>query len=152
VPRRKGTTRLRPPYSSVGFTITMLINTLALLALLVSIYLVSGQFDGRVEFEFTRTPHDCGHECVNGACSFKGCNSRTGLARCPGGACSFEGCEDAECSGGTCEFTECTGGSCDGGSCSFRKHRNTLKKGYCSGDSCTLDGEEWPTFVSHLTI
>jgi hypothetical protein len=124
-------------------------------ALFFLIALVVAQ-QGRVEFDFVRTPKSCDHECVHGACSYSGCHSGSDSdyepVSCPGGACRFEDCDDALCSGGGCEYVRCNGGRCDGGGCNFIHPKNTLAAGYCNGESCKLNGKDHPNFRHYLSV
>lgn len=128
----------------------------ALCLTLAFMVVVSGQQDGRVEFDFIRTPKSCDHECVHGACSFTRCHSDRSSdyepASCPGGACRFEDCDDALCSGGGCEYVRSKGGICDGGGCNFIEPKRTLTTGYCNGDGCKLNGRDHPTFRHYLSV
>ena len=90
----------------------------------------------------------CDTVCSSGACKFVDCNDDEIVAKCPGGGCHFERCSKPSCEGGNCVFIDCTMAVCDGGACNFIEPKESLRSGYCPGDSCTLDGIPHPNMAS----
>jgi hypothetical protein len=101
-------------------------------------------------FEFSRIPTSCNKKnCPRGACEYTDCEE---TVSCLGGGCKFIRCNDAVCEGGSCVFDQSWYGKCPGGGCDFVQSPHSLRKGYCDGQSCTLNGREHPDFIEFLTI
>jgi hypothetical protein len=49
-------------------------------------------------------------------------------------------------------FNQCIKATCGGGSCKFIDPSETLKPGYCSGQSCSIDDKPHPSLESYITI
>mmetsp|Transcript_14864 Transcript_14864/g.24595 ORF Transcript_14864/g.24595 Transcript_14864/m.24595 type:complete len:116 (-) Transcript_14864:51-398(-) len=88
-----------------------------------------------------KNPTTCDDPCVGGACLFRNCEQS---ASCRGGACTFIHCFRPVCQGGGCHFDACKEPKCPGGGCDFFNTQETLKPGYCDGESCKLDGQPHP--------
>lgn len=82
------------------------------------------------------TPCEAG-DCRTGRCSFADCREPV---ECGGGRCVFERCFRPSCRGGGCTFLSCAAPTCRGGQCNFVNPTTTLKRGFCSGGNCELDG------------
>eukprot|EP00981_Chlorochromonas_danica_P001359 scaffold289_cov169-Ochromonas_danica.AAC.20 len=61
---------------------------------------------------------------------------------CVQGGCRMEKCGNAKCPGGACLIIDSILPTCQG---------DTLKRGYCNGGGCTLEGAPHPDFTEFIS-
>jgi hypothetical protein len=117
------------------FTVVLVANILALAYALM--------------MDIPRTLTPCEIACDGGACRYENCDE---APNCSGGNCLYYRSKGASCTGGACIFDECYSATCDGGSCTFYNPPETLKDGYCNGESCDINGTPHPVFKEYLSV